>query len=98
MALDVHRHPPRAEQGLLRLALMAAPQDGVHTGQQLPVGVRLGDVVVRTDLQTHDLVDLKILSDKHDNCLSAGVSATKAAPTETTIKPSTAVAANKDEL
>ena len=67
MALDVHRHPPRAEQGLLRLALMAAPQDGVHTGQQLPVGVWLGDVVVRTDLQTHDLVDLGILGGEHDD-------------------------------
>ena len=67
MALEVHDDPVRAQQPIVRPVLVAAAQDGVHAGEQLAIGVGLGDVVVRTDLQADDLVDLGVLGGEHDD-------------------------------
>ena len=43
------------------------PQHGAHPGDQLAQAVRLGDVVVGTDLEADDRVDLGALGGHHDD-------------------------------
>ena len=72
MALDVHDHAATAQDVLLQLLLLelrlaAAAQHRADAGDELAGAVRLGHVVVRADLQAHDLVDFAVAGGDHDD-------------------------------
>jgi hypothetical protein len=49
------------------LRFTAAPQHRADASDKLPGGDRLGHVVVGTELEAHDLVDLTVLRGEHDH-------------------------------
>lgn len=61
--------PCGAEDGVVLplRGVLAASQHGLDPGQQLPGRVRLGDVVVGTELQAQHLVELIVLGGQHDD-------------------------------
>ena len=68
VAIHVDAHRPGLKdtrQHFLRLA--AATQDGPDTRDKLTGGKRLGDVVIGTELEADDLVDLTVLGRDHDD-------------------------------
>ena len=68
VTVHVHAHRARLDRGrqqLLRLAV--STEHGAHAGEQLTGREWLGDVVVGTDLESHDLVDLAVLRGEHDD-------------------------------
>ncbi len=71
VTIDVHAHRSCLEHpvGLstLDLGLRAPPQHRTDPGDQLAGRVRLGDVVVGSEFETDDLVDLAVASGHHDD-------------------------------
>jgi serine/threonine protein kinase len=65
--LHVHPHGARLQGGRREVDLLSAAQDGADPGDQLPRRVRLGHVVVRTELEPDDLVHLGVLGADHDH-------------------------------
>ena len=67
VTLDVHAHPGPLEDVGGLLGLRPATQHGADTGHEFTMAERLGDVVVSTELQPDDLVDLGVTRGDHDD-------------------------------
>ena len=66
--IDIHAHAVGLERTVSEAVVLdLAAQDGPDARQQFPSRIRLRHVVVGTELETHDDVDLAVLRGEHDD-------------------------------